>query len=281
METPRNINYDRLKQAITKEDVVPKKGTGLGVVRASDLIKVGGLYRIRDNYEAVWRMEAEEDGKRYIVRADIDEANAGTPERLRVESDANPADHAKAAAAVAPEVEPIAYKVVHAGAVYVAWECEACATPNLTKFGNTYECDECHKRYADVLKTEQPRKAVLTRDEVAAEFGGEFVQRMAKLGIRLAHRSLLDVWTREAEVADPPDEPGRRMQQSGKKKCKSCGAKMSGSSVLSECPSCIDKKGAKAVNPWAVCHKSVGPEKSEKFERCVKDVKKKSPVKKD
>jgi hypothetical protein len=29
------------------------------------------------------------------------------------------------------------------------------------------------------------------------------------------------------------------------------------------------------VNPWAVCHSSTGPKKSAKFERCVKDVKKK------
>jgi hypothetical protein len=272
METPSKIDYGRLKQAISKEDVVPTRGAGLRVVSDKDLIKVGGLYRIRDNYEPVWRMETEEDGKRYISRAD--EAGSGTPERLRVESDANPADHTKAATTITgkcaecgregteknpakhadgcseePERfrkqreekeaavdEPLAYKVVHAGAVYVAWECESCATPNLTKYGNQYECDECHKRYADVLRTEQPRKAVLTRDEVVAEFGDSFGKRMATLGIRLAHRSLLDVWTREAE---------------------------------------------KAVNPWAVCHESVGPEKSEKFERCVKDVKKKSPIKKD
>lgn len=30
------------------------------------------------------------------------------------------------------------------------------------------------------------------------------------------------------------------------------------------------------VNPWAVCHASTGPKKTEKFERCVKDVKKSS-----
>lgn len=35
----------------------------------------------------------------------------------------------------------------------------------------------------------------------------------------------------------------------------------------------------KKVNPWAVCHASTGPEKSEKFERCVMDVKKKHGVK--
>jgi hypothetical protein len=40
------------------------------------------------------------------------------------------------------------------------------------------------------------------------------------------------------------------------------------------------KKG-KAVNPWAVCHESTGPEKGEKFERCVQDVKKKHKIKHD
>lgn len=39
------------------------------------------------------------------------------------------------------------------------------------------------------------------------------------------------------------------------------------------------KKG-KAVNPWAICHSQLGPEKNEKFERCVRDVKKKHKIKK-
>lgn len=39
------------------------------------------------------------------------------------------------------------------------------------------------------------------------------------------------------------------------------------------------KKGGKKVNPWAVCHASTGPEKSDKFERCVMDVKKKQGMK--
>lgn len=42
------------------------------------------------------------------------------------------------------------------------------------------------------------------------------------------------------------------------------------------------KKGKKYPtynpNPWAVCHESVGPEKSDKFERCVKHVKEKADV---
>lgn len=53
------------------------------------------------------------------------------------------------------------------------------------------------------------------------------------------------------------------------------------------------KKKGKAVNPWAVCTKSVGDKigttersewtkaQKERYERCVKDVKKKSPIKED
>ena len=41
------------------------------------------------------------------------------------------------------------------------------------------------------------------------------------------------------------------------------------------------EKKYKAVNPWAVCHESTGPEKGEKFERCVQDVKKKHKIKHD
>lgn len=41
------------------------------------------------------------------------------------------------------------------------------------------------------------------------------------------------------------------------------------------------KKSGKPVNPWAVCTSSVGREDKAKYERCVKDVKKKSPIKED
>ena len=41
------------------------------------------------------------------------------------------------------------------------------------------------------------------------------------------------------------------------------------------------KKKGKKVNPWAVCTKSVGREDEEKYEKCVKDVKKEHPIKKD
>lgn len=51
----------------------------------------------------------------------------------------------------------------------------------------------------------------------------------------------------------------------------------------------IDKKELKKAmspekmdeetNPWAVCHASTGPKKDAKFEKCVKDVKKKEHIK--
>lgn len=37
----------------------------------------------------------------------------------------------------------------------------------------------------------------------------------------------------------------------------------------------------KKVNPWAVCHASTGPEKGDKFEKCVMAVKKKQGIKKE
>jgi hypothetical protein len=251
MDTPSKINYEALKGWLdSKKEATSAAPKSTGIVNESDLIKVGGLYRIRDNYEAVWRMESNEDGKRYIVRAD--EGGETAPERLLVTSETAATDSAKAG-----------YKVIHAGAVYVAWECEACATPNLTKFGNGYECDECHKRYADVLRTEDQQredKQTYTRAEVEEHDPG-FGQRMAKLGISVAHKSLLQAWEREAKHGV----------------CLKCGREYNGS----ECPTCNKKDAAKSVNPWAVCHESVGPEKSDKFERCVKDVKKKSPIKED
>ena len=42
------------------------------------------------------------------------------------------------------------------------------------------------------------------------------------------------------------------------------------------------KKKGKKVNPWAVCHTTVDKDKNpEKYEKCVKDVKKEHPIKKD
>ena len=42
------------------------------------------------------------------------------------------------------------------------------------------------------------------------------------------------------------------------------------------------KKKGKAVNPWAVCNKTVRKKEDlEKFEKCVLDVKKKYKIKKD
>lgn len=285
--TPKGIDYDRLKVATTKEE----NPAPIGVVSDKDLVKVGGLYRIRDNYEAVWRMEAGEDGKRYIVRAD--DGGAETPERLAVSSDAPSQVAAQAALTVTAarcktcgdvieqsrdkhkgddycsegcrdqKKKAAAYRVIRAGAVYVCWECESCATPNLTKYGNTYECDECHKRFANVLQEPEQRKPTYTRAEVT-QHNPDYGKRMGKLGINIAHESLLQVWDREAKA-----------------ECPKCKAGEHGKCSAQNCPCCGDREAAKAVNPWAVCHESVGPGKSDKFERCVKDVKRKSPIKKD
>jgi len=43
----------------------------------------------------------------------------------------------------------------------------------------------------------------------------------------------------------------------------------------------VEAKKGKAVNPWAVCTKSVGREDKDKYEKCVMDVKSKHPIKKD
>lgn len=362
MDTPhkmkRGINYEALQSwlvAKTAGTSVPE--TSIGLVHESDLIKVGGLYRIRENYEAVWRMESNEDGKRYIVRAD--EGGDKAPERLLVTSEAATAGSVTAAkdyctqckekfnengeclcqkrdreASVIHAGDRSAYKVIHAGAVYVAWECEACATPNLTKFGNGYECDECHKRYADVLRTEDQQrqdKQTYTRAEVT-EHSPEFGTRMATLGITVAHKSLLQAWEKEAEYQPKTGEPcsckpgvhrdncpdcegtGKKIdfkkirdkkgaakpREAADDRCKQCRVPEHDSCPGKVgCPCCADsrregaadyvklreqdargpKVAAKAVNPWAVCHESVGPEKSDKFEKCVLDVKKKSPIK--
>lgn len=292
MSAPNGINYTRLREAMTPP---AKEEMPIGIVNASDLIKVGGLYRIREGYEAVWRMEADETGRRYIVRADSGDEE--TPERLRVAEDGDETHLPKAAGTV---MERSAYKVIHAGAVYVAWECADCATPNLSKYGSAnFECDECHKKYAvnDVLQSDrEPTKNTYTRAEVEVH-SPEFARRMGRLGINRAHVSLLQAWEREAtntrtglagDATCPkcgdyilPESRGKHEKFCPGKKtakhnvCTKCWREYNGA----ECPTCNKKEGAKAVNPWAVCHESVGPEKSDKFERCVKDVKEKQPTK--
>jgi hypothetical protein len=41
------------------------------------------------------------------------------------------------------------------------------------------------------------------------------------------------------------------------------------------------EKSGKPVNPWAVCHSTMGPEKDAGFEDCVQKVKKDHPIKRD
>lgn len=232
METPRNINWENMKEWATPatktaeaEDIIPR----------SRLVKVGGLYRIRDNYESVWKMEAGEDGKSYIVRIGED----GAPQRLRVAEADTPEDFPKAASTIS------AFKTLRNGAVHVVWECKECSTPNITKEGNAYECDECHHAYSDVFGDNTEQAGVLDHSHAVAEYGDWVGARMKREGINKINRNLILAWKREAEEADPPDEPGQKMVGGPAKKCKECGAKMPRSSVLSRCPKCSDKKASK------------------------------------
>lgn len=103
---------------------------GVGVVHASQLVKVGGLYRIRDDYKAVWRLENGADGRRYIVRAD--DHNTENPERRVVDdSEENPKDKTRRA-----------YRILHAGKIHIAWICR-CGQSNIDKESSTLNCFRC------------------------------------------------------------------------------------------------------------------------------------------
>jgi rubrerythrin len=236
------------------EDIIPR----------SRLVKVGGLYRIRDNYESVWKMEAGEDGKSYIVRIGED----GASQRLRVAEADTPEDFPKAANTIN------AFKTLRNGAVHVVWECKECSTPNITKEGNAYECDECHHAYSDVFGDTSEQGGVLDHAHAVAEYGDWVGARMKREGISKINRNLLEIWAKEDRWKcpncgdsvkadkcpncgdpkpskayrekhaehDPPDEPGQKLVGGPAKKCKECGAEMPRSSVYGKCPKCLDKK---------------------------------------
>jgi len=183
------------------------------VITADRLVKVGGLFRIRENYTPVWRLEDGEDGRKYIVRAD-----AETGEKFVLADDETPTQTVHA------------YRVAYQGSLYLSWECPQCRTANLSKIARQYTCKMCRASY-DQKTLETGEKQYYTQDEVV-KHNAEYGKRMRELGIRIAHISLLRQWSKEA-------------------------------------------KSPKKVNPWAVCHSVLGPEKDEKFERCVKKIKKK------
>lgn len=101
---------------------------------------------------------------------------------------------------------------------------------------------------------------VLYLEERACEL--EYASAKEKLAIRYVE------WLRSGAVADEAVR-ARDIEKGAKEIMKG------GCSVEKE-------KGDlnKAANPWAVCHASTGPGKTEKFESCVQDVKKKEGIEK-
>lgn len=181
MFLPKGINIDNLRP--TEQPAEPMK-----TISASKLDKVGGLYRIRDNYESVWSMQADDSGTKYIIRIDAD----GEQEKMRVAED----DSHKCKSA---------FRTLREGRVYVVWECHECDSPNLTKEGDKYQCDSCHEKYADVFGMDElEHGGVLSREAVRHTYGPEYEDRMRREGITKIAQNLLDLWLKEASDPSTP-----------------------------------------------------------------------------
>lgn len=119
---------------------------GVKQIPISHLIKVGGLYRIRENYEPVWRMEAGEDGRRYIVRVD----SPNSTERYAVVDDTDSAND---------DDRRSAHWTLIGGSVYLTWECP-CGTANMQRRGQgmEYLCIRCGETVDEPrIATEKPK----------------------------------------------------------------------------------------------------------------------------
>ena len=192
------FNWQNLKNWVGTQNE-PKRVTEQKTVLRSELVKVGGLYRIRENYEPVWRLEAGEDGRSYLVRV----GEEGAEERLFVAEDDTEANYSKAANKVAADSRregitprPMGYRTLEAGQVHVVWECDKCNAPNITKEGNKYECGQCHHSPADVLSA-HPQPEVYDRSGARAIFGDWVVERMKREGITRINKNLIEVWAAE------------------------------------------------------------------------------------
>lgn len=228
ISTPRKINWENLRQWANPEP--QSKTAEQKTISRDQLVKVGGLFRIRENYEPVWKMEAGEDGRSYIVRV----GEEGNQERLLVSEGDQTSNFSKAA-----------YRTLNGGQVHVVWECAKCDTPNITKEGNTYECDQCHENYPDVLSS-HPKPEVYDQTMAGATFGDWVVTRMKREGVTNAHKSLIEVWASEdekkintckdcnktwmgwANVSSPycdacRNKPGKK-KKAERDKCTKCGA---------------------------------------------------------
>ena len=109
-----NINIDNIREAMEPEN------EPLRTIKASCLERVaGGLYRVRDDYDSVWRKHEAEDGTNYIIRVGGDDHDADI---LKVD--------------FADDLEDRrAYKMEKQGVVYIVWDCRQCDAANVTKEG--------------------------------------------------------------------------------------------------------------------------------------------------
>lgn len=202
-------------------------------VRRSDLTKVGGLFRVRDDYETVWKMEAGEDGRSYITRL----GEEGTEERVLVSEDDSSENYSKTA-----------YRTIKEGLAHIVWECEECSTPNITKEGNKYECDGCHHQFPEVL-SHNPKPEVYDRSAVAELCGDWAVDKMRREGVSKINKDLLNIWIKEAGGADCPqcgDYVDPQFKERHKKNCP--GAKAA-AKTCSQCSQPI--KNGKCQCSWA------------------------------
>lgn len=192
MNLPRKIRYDVLRDTLVEQCEQRK------VIARNELQKVaGGLYRIRDDYTSVWSLEADSDGRQYIIRAD----DQVSPDRVYLAEEDSQAGEKTAQA----------YVIEKKGSAHVVWECPSCRVANLTAYGNQYECDVCHNKPGDVLDREE-KHVSFTRAEAAEKFGSEIANRMVREGITEIDKSLVDAWLVEAK-GGPWDKPWNRQKK--------------------------------------------------------------------
>lgn len=194
MNLPKNIRIDVLRDAVAESRAESRQ-----VIARNRLEKVaGGLYRIRDDYASIWSLEADKDGKQYIIRADDQSSD-----RVYLAEDIS-RDGLVATAN--------AYIIEKQGAAHVVWECNKCRVANMTAYGNRYECDVCHDKPGDVLADpDATKKSSYTRQEVS-KMSMEVADRMVREGVSEIHESLLNTWLVEAK-GGPWDKPWNKQKK--------------------------------------------------------------------
>ena len=184
MNLPQKINIDNLRPVVKEA-----QDHGTKVVARSALIKCGGLYRIRDGYEQVWNLEKDADGRSYITRLGDENTEA---ERRYIAEDSSETTRTEARSVTA-------FKTLRDGTVHHVWECRECDTPNITKEGNAFECDNCHREYADAKAADKDTGGY-DQKEAGELYGDWLPARMKKEGVTKIAFSLIKVWAQESDA---------------------------------------------------------------------------------